>query len=231
MRRIIALAVTTCAVVSASGSVAQAEPRDVSSEKLRKTVTLEGLQQHMEAFQAIGSANGNTRATGTPGYEASVEYVIATLEKAGYRVTTPQFNYPVWRENTPARLTWGTRTFTSSPSSASGTAVDMITFGFAQSGTLSNLLVVPTNDIVIHSGASGVMSSSHFWEANSAVQTTSDSNPSQSADLARWRWMNWLRCSSADSGNSSSLAFMSGLALLNSAMPSLRSPDVSLPVQ
>ena len=159
MRRLIALAVTTCAVVIASAAAAQAAPRDVSSEKLRKTVTLEGLQQHLEAFQAIGSANGNTRATGTPGYDASVDYVVGKLERAGYEVTTPLFNYPVWRENTPARLTWGARTFTSSPSSASGTAVDMITFGFAQSGTLTNLLVVPTNDIVIHSGGDNTSTS------------------------------------------------------------------------
>ena len=78
MRRLIALAMATCAVVVASAATAQAAPRDVSSEKLRKTVTLEGLQQHLEAFQAIGSANGNTRATGTPGYDASVEYVVAS---------------------------------------------------------------------------------------------------------------------------------------------------------
>src|SRR3954469_10011717 len=77
------------------------------------------------------------------------------------------------------------------------------------------------------------MSISHFWLANSAVHTTSDSKPSHSPDFARWRWMNWLRCSSADSGNSSSLALRpSDLNfLLNSATPSLRSPDVSLPVQ
>src|SRR5215216_3134729 len=75
------------------------------------------------------------------------------------------------------------------------------------------------------------MSYSHFCEANSAVQMTSDSKTSQSADLARWRWMNWLRCSSADSGNSRSFAVRPGLALVNSATPSLRSPEVSLPVQ
>src|SRR5829696_9232861 len=77
----------------------------------------------------------------------------------------------------------------------------------------------------------GVMSVSHFCDANSAVQTTSDSNTSQSADLARWRWMNWLRCSSADSGNSRSFAVRPGLAFVNSLTPSLRSPEVSLPVQ
>lgn len=159
MRRLIAVAVTTAAAGIAFAGSAAAQSRDVSSEKLRKTVTLGGLQEHLEAFQAIGSANGNTRATGTPGYDASVEYVISQLERSGYRVTTPLFNYPVWRENTPATLTWGARTFTSSPSSASGTAVDMITFGFAQSGTLANRLVVPTNDIVIHSGADNTSTS------------------------------------------------------------------------
>src|SRR4051794_28709844 len=77
------------------------------------------------------------------------------------------------------------------------------------------------------------MSVSHFWLANSAVQTTSDSKPSHSPDFARWRWMNWLRCSSADSGNSSSLAFRPWALnfLLKLAMPSFRSPDVSLPAQ
>src|SRR4051812_10386585 len=52
----------------------------------------------------------------------------------------------------------------------------------------------------------GVRSYSHFWDANSAVQITSDEKTSQSPDFACWRWMNWLRCSSADAGNSVSLA-------------------------
>src|SRR3954447_6223570 len=43
--------------------------------------------------------------------------------------------------------------------------------------------------------------------------------------------MNWLRCSSADSGNSRSFACRFGLALLKSLTPSIRSPEVSLPVQ
>src|SRR5215217_8213856 len=75
------------------------------------------------------------------------------------------------------------------------------------------------------------MSSSHFWLANSAVQTTSASKPSHSPDFARWRWMNWLRCSSADSGNSRSLTVTPLPSLLKSAIVCLRSPDVSLPEQ
>src|SRR3954469_21041297 len=56
----------------------------------------------------------------------------------------------------------------------------------------------------------GVRSYSHFCDANSAVQITSDEKTSQSPDFACWRWMNWLRCSSADAGNSVSLAFRLG---------------------
>src|SRR3954465_12239102 len=54
----------------------------------------------------------------------------------------------------------------------------------------------------------GVRSYSHFWEANSAVQITSEENTSQSPDLACWRWMNWVRCSSAEAGNSTSFALI-----------------------
>ena len=52
----------------------------------------------------------------------------------------------------------------------------------------------------------GVRSYSHFWLANSAVQITSELKTSQSSDLACWRWMNWVRCWSADAGNSVSVA-------------------------
>ena len=52
----------------------------------------------------------------------------------------------------------------------------------------------------------GVRSYSHFWLANSAVQITSELKTSQSSDLACWRWMNCVRCWSADAGNSVSVA-------------------------
>src|SRR3954447_26793488 len=77
----------------------------------------------------------------------------------------------------------------------------------------------------------GVMSSSHFCDANSAVQTTSSSKASQSPDFAFWRCTNWSCCCCASSGNSVSLTWRSGLAALNSLMVSLRSPEVSLPEQ
>src|SRR3954452_9223915 len=78
-----------------------------------------------------------------------------------------------------------------------------------------------------------VMSSSHFCAANSAVQITSEKKTSHSEDFACWRWTNWLRCSSADVGNSSSFAERPWALYL--ALKSLTAavwlPDVSLPRQ
>src|SRR5919197_725455 len=77
------------------------------------------------------------------------------------------------------------------------------------------------------------MSSSHFCAANSAVQITSEKNTSHSDDFASWRWTNWLRCSSADVGNSSSYADRP--CALNFALNALTAavwlPAVSLPKQ
>jgi hypothetical protein len=41
--------------------------------------------KHLEAFQAIADANGNTRASGTPGYDLSKDYVVAQLRAPATR--------------------------------------------------------------------------------------------------------------------------------------------------
>src|SRR5215213_6086127 len=61
-------------------------------QKLLECVTLEGVREHQAQFQKIADANGDpfypgTRAAGTEGYDASVEYVAGLLEDAGYDVT------------------------------------------------------------------------------------------------------------------------------------------------
>ena len=61
--------------------------------KLLECVTLEGAQAHRAALQAIADANGGTRAAGTPGYDASVEYVQEQLEAAGYQVELDEFPF------------------------------------------------------------------------------------------------------------------------------------------
>src|SRR5688572_23578339 len=77
-------------------------------QTLLECVTLEGVRAHQAAFQAIADANGGTRAAGTPGYDASVEYVIEQLEDAGLSVETHQFDFTVTQpimQLTPAPAT------------------------------------------------------------------------------------------------------------------------------
>ena len=64
-----------------------------TTEKLLECVALEGVREHQAAFQAIADANGGVRASGTPGYDASVDYVVERMEAAGYNVTIQEFPF------------------------------------------------------------------------------------------------------------------------------------------
>ena len=79
--RPIAAALAAAVLISLAGASAQAAdapPGQVA--KLRKAVTVAGMMRHEQALQDIATANGGTRASGTPGYEASVDYVVGKLE-------------------------------------------------------------------------------------------------------------------------------------------------------
>ena len=55
-------------------------------DKLLGCVTVDGVLEHEQAFQAIADANGGNRAAGTTGYTESVDYVVETLKAAGWNV-------------------------------------------------------------------------------------------------------------------------------------------------
>jgi Zn-dependent M28 family amino/carboxypeptidase len=61
--------------------------------KLLECVTVDGVREHQAAFQAIADATGGTRASGTDGYEESVDYVVEKMTAAGYNVTTHSFPF------------------------------------------------------------------------------------------------------------------------------------------
>jgi Zn-dependent M28 family amino/carboxypeptidase len=73
-------------------------------EQLEQAVTRDGLRAHLVALQRIADENGGTRASGTPGYEASVEYVVSELEKAGYEPRLHRFVFTASRELAPPEL-------------------------------------------------------------------------------------------------------------------------------
>jgi Zn-dependent M28 family amino/carboxypeptidase len=96
-------------------------------------VTLEGVREHQAAFQAIATANGGTRAAGTPGYDASLQYVVAKMTAAGYTVTLDPFPFvfvpgALLQQLTPVAATYPTGQFTGTgfgDVTASVTAVDI----------------------------------------------------------------------------------------------------------
>ena len=72
------------------------------SEDLREAVTLSGIRAHQQALQNIATMNGGNRASGSAGYEASVDYVMNRLERAGYDPQVQEFNFKSFEELAPA---------------------------------------------------------------------------------------------------------------------------------
>ena len=70
---------------------ATATPDPGLPQRLVAATSGDGVFGHLQELQRIADANAGNRALGTPGYDASVEYVAKTLRDAGYTVETPEF--------------------------------------------------------------------------------------------------------------------------------------------
>jgi hypothetical protein len=57
-------------------------------------ITRAELTDHLAALQRIADDNGGNRAAGTPGYDASADYVAARLREAGWRVRLQRVSFP-----------------------------------------------------------------------------------------------------------------------------------------
>lgn len=91
-----------CLHRSANSQPASANPAAVDFAKaLRDKVTTDAMMTHLSKLQDIANANNGTRAVGTPGYEASVEYVVNTLHSKGFDVQTPEFSARVFHAEKP----------------------------------------------------------------------------------------------------------------------------------
>ncbi|HEX6127646.1 MAG TPA: M20/M25/M40 family metallo-hydrolase [Candidatus Limnocylindria bacterium] len=91
---------------AASAPVASdgATPFPLPSIDLGGEIAPEAVTRHLEALARIASDNGGIRTSGTPGYEASVEYVAGELRAIGWVVETPEFRLPTFRELPGATL-------------------------------------------------------------------------------------------------------------------------------
>ena len=149
----IAFALALVMALGAVGVASAAVP--TNSTALRDAVTVNGIMAHENALQAIADANGGTRASGTPGYDASLAYVKEKLEATGYYdVTVQPFLFDVSRELAPPvfqRLSPSPRDFVANE--------DFIGMDYSDTGDVTGTLV-PTNDIVIPPGAKASTSNS-----------------------------------------------------------------------
>ncbi len=107
-RRSLAIsAVLTVAVVTAALSGCGREPKPQAAPPatpavassaatdfaamMRQRVTADAMMAHLTKLQEIADANDGNRALGTPGYDASVQYVADALRGRGFDVQTPEF--------------------------------------------------------------------------------------------------------------------------------------------
>ena len=125
-------------------------------EKLLECVTLDGVRQHQAALQAVADANGGNRQAGTSGYDASVDYVVDTLESAGYTPELHEFDFlflppSTLTQTAPTEIEHETGTFTGSGAGTVAGNVIPVDLNFADpasstSGCLVSVAVYFTLD-------------------------------------------------------------------------------------
>lgn len=106
----IVLALGGCARTAESAQPTAPEA-DRYGNTLRHQMSADAMMTHLHKLQDIADDNGNTRAVGTPGYDASVDYVANTLRDKGFDVQTPQFQVRLFNAE-PGTVTSGPGTFT-----------------------------------------------------------------------------------------------------------------------
>ncbi len=128
IRAVALVAGAAVALALGPGSPATASPSQKGCEKRTNTtvkallecVRAAGAVEHLKAFQAIADANGGNRAAGTPGYEASVDYVVKTLRAAGWKVSIDEFPFTYVGPSTLQQLTPVDATYPTGPFTGSG---------------------------------------------------------------------------------------------------------------
>ncbi|WP_328501996.1 M28 family metallopeptidase [Streptomyces sp. NBC_00457] len=87
--RVTATAVVAAASLLVGGSIAGAAPAPAVAAA--PDIPVAGVKAHLAQLQSIATANGGNRAHGRAGYKASLDYVKAKLDAAGYTTAVQQF--------------------------------------------------------------------------------------------------------------------------------------------
>jgi Zn-dependent M28 family amino/carboxypeptidase len=120
-------------IASAAPSSSGCDNRNLNQiDKLLECVDADDAFEHLQALQDIADANGGIRASGTPGYDASADYVAELLEDAGYTVERQVFDFSLFTEN-------------SSSLTADSVAIATQTMQYSGSGVVTGGNVIPVD--------------------------------------------------------------------------------------
>ncbi len=191
------------------------------------SVKPDAVQRHLRELQKIATAHGGTRASGTPGYAASRDYVVRQLRQAGYRPTVQEFQFPFFSENSPAafaQLTPDAVTYEPTPHDG-GSVGDFFTMEYSGAGDATG--TVRPVDVMIPPGAEPNTSTSGCEAADFA------GFPAGAGALVQRG-----TCTFYDKAVNAQAAGASAVILFNEGQPgraevltgTLGAPDVTIPV-
>ncbi|HET6856399.1 MAG TPA: M28 family metallopeptidase [Streptomyces sp.] len=83
-----AAALALAGLLAATAPSASAAPQAVLAAP---DIPIANVKAHLTQLQSIATANGGNRAHGRPGYKASIDYVKAKLDAAGFTTSVQQF--------------------------------------------------------------------------------------------------------------------------------------------
>ncbi|MGC0338664.1 M28 family metallopeptidase [Streptomyces sp. SLBN-8D4] len=89
--RVTATAVVATVSLLAGGSIAGAAPAGQPVVAAAPDIPVANVKAHLTQLQSIATANGGNRAHGRTGYKASLDYVKAKLDAAGFTTAVQQF--------------------------------------------------------------------------------------------------------------------------------------------
>ncbi|MFW2334099.1 M20/M25/M40 family metallo-hydrolase [Ilumatobacter sp.] len=142
------------ATAAAAPSESGCENRNINQiKKFLACVDADGAFDHLAAFQSFADASGGTRASGTLGYDASVDYVADVLDDAGWSVERQEFSFFQYTE-IGASLT------------VDGAPVETQTFEYSGNGEVLGGNVVPVDlDLGIGNSSTSGCERSDFDDA------------------------------------------------------------------
>jgi Zn-dependent M28 family amino/carboxypeptidase len=109
-RGLVIAVVALTSLVSANTALAQVPQASCDDRanntypKILECIRLGQVREHQAALQEIADENDGNRFSGFSGYDASVDYVVETLEAAGYSPTVQTFDYLAFEVVGPSAL-------------------------------------------------------------------------------------------------------------------------------